>query len=383
MSIIKSNSALIAFDGSVFSNTQNFIFLNFIQSISFEVQSNRIKSKHIGSSTSIVNQFTNPEINLSLTFLQRKDFLNENIFGMNFSSSESDSEYAFKNIVNDFYNTNSLILFNNIDNNDLIYSNINSLMYSVSFGNLYLNSYSVSYKINELPSVSADFLSGDVRIEKILDNVFLKNWNNTNIELSTDYINALKLNTDNAEPLVYVMTGLSMSNNFNEQAFTPGVIIDSLLNGVIQSLDTSFDFSRSKLYFFEKKNSVSSRKILLPITGSLKITGISYNINIGNINDFFNQNSSFNMHINILDELKEISSKIIYENLIVEKFSYSINMNGMLEYSLDCSFQVTDNSGYKIIRNVKSFKTSLFEKIASSELEDLLTSDGYSLYAKN
>jgi hypothetical protein len=381
MSLIKSNSALVAFDEKVFSNSEKFIFLNFIQSISFDISSNRIKSKHIGSATSLVNQFTNPEVNLNLTFLQRKDFLNEMLFGMNFASTDSESQYFFKNLVNNFYNLNCFILFNDINANDLIYSNINSSMSSVSIGNLYLNNYSISYKINQLLIVSVDFLCGDLKIEKILNNLLLKNWNDSNIQLTTSYVDDLKLNTANAESLIYVMSGLSMSNTFNEKTFTPGVAIDSLLNGVIQSLDVSFELNRSKLYFFENTNSVSSRKIVLPINGSLKITGISYNINIGNLNNFFNNNLPFDMYIDMLDEAKEVFSKVVYENLIVEKFSYSININGMLEYSLDCSFQATDNSGYKVI--TLGQPSDYFAKLLSSNSDDLKTADEIFLYARN
>ena len=378
MSLIKSNSALVAFDQTIFSNKKSFVFLNFIQSLSFEISSNRIKSKHIGSATSTVNQFTNPEINLNLTFLQSKDFFNERIFGMNFSSVTYGSQYFFKNLLNEFYNTNCFILFNDVNANDLIYSNIKSLMSSVSIGNLYLNSYSTSYRINQIPTVSVDFLSGDLKIEKIANSLLLKNWDDTNVQLTTSYVDNLKLNTANAKSLIYVMSGLSMSNDFDQKTFMPGIAINSLLNGVMQSLDVSFEFNRSKLYFFENKNSVSSRKIILPINGSLKISGISYNINIGNINNFFNSNLPFNMEFDILDDKKQIFSKIVYENLIVEKFSYSINLNGMLEYSLDCSFQVTNNSGYKVI--MVGEPNIYFGKLISSNALGLQSANGSILF---
>ena len=252
-------------------------------------------------------------------------------------------------------------------------------MSSVSIGNLYLNSYSTSYRINQVPTVSVDFLSGDLKIEKIANSLLLKNWDETNIQLTTSYIDNLKLNTANAKSLIYVMSGLSMSNDFDQKTFMPGIAINSLLNGVIQSLDVSFEFNRSKLYFFENKNSVSSRKIILPINGSLKISGISYNINIGNINNFFNSNLPFNMEFDILDDKKQIFSKIVYENLIVEKFSYSINLNGMLEYSLDCSFQVTNNSGYKVI--MVGEPNIYFGKLISSNALGLQSANGSILFS--
>lgn len=382
MSLIKSNSALVAFDETIFSKNETFSFLNFVQSISFDVESNRIRSKHIGSSSSIVNQFTDPEVNLNITYLQRKDFLNDNLFGFIFSSSLQDSEYYFNNIIDNFSNANSFILFNDIFGSDLIYSTINSSTYSVSIGNLFLNSYSISYRINEIPVVSVDFLSGNLKIEKIQNTLLLKSWSGSNIQLNTSYIDDLKLNTVNAKPLIYVMSGFSLTSNFNEKTFTPGITLNSLLNGVIQSLDVSFNLNRSKLYFFEKTNSVSSRQIILPILGNLKITGTSYNLNIGSIEDFFKNNTLFNLTLDLLDDLKQISATVIYENLVVEKFSYSLNINGMLEYSLECSFEITKDSGYKIIRNIDYISMTNFDQILSSEQDAIVTSDNYLVFAR-
>lgn len=168
MSLIKSNSALVAIDQSYISNTNKFKYFQFLQSLSIDFQTNRINSKHIGQSTYLVNQFSQPEVVLDLTFLQTNHFFNERTLGFNLSYSDVENEYVFKNIVRDnFYNKNLFILFNEINNNDLIYSNINQTMTSMSIGNLYLNNYSISYKINELPIVTAQFAASEFKVEKI------------------------------------------------------------------------------------------------------------------------------------------------------------------------------------------------------------------------
>lgn len=380
MSIIKSNSALIAFDQGYVDKLDEFIFLNFLQSLSFDIKTNRIDSKHIGQSKSLVNQFVEPEISLNINFLQRKDFLNESLFGLILSPNSIEKQSFFKKIIqNNFFNKNAFILFNEVQGYDLIYSKLNNSISSVSMGNLYLNTYSVSYKINQLPTVSIDFLCNNIKIDKITNDLKLKNWDNSELQLDNSALENLKLDTNNAEFLVYVMNGLYASTNFNSNSYSPGISIDSLLNGIIQSLDVSINLNRNKLYFFNQTNTVSERNVILPIKGSLKISGISFNLNIGNIKEFFERNSSFYIVLDILDELKQTSSTVIYENLIVESFSYSINLNGFLEYSLDCSFQITDIDGLKIISEGNPSLHA--QKIQSSDLKDLKAGNSF-LYSK-
>jgi len=380
MSIIKSNSALIAFDKSFVGDDSDFQFLKFIQSLSFDIKTNRINSKHIGSSTSITNQFTQPEVGLNISFLHSRDFLNEFLFGCYFSAGADDDKSFFNKVIkNGFFNKNSFILFNDIQGYDLIYSNLNSSMNSISIGNLFLNNYSVSYKINQLPVVSIDFLCDNIKIDKITNTLKLKNWNDSEYQLSDELLEDLSLSTLNADSLVYVMNGLYSSSNFNLKNYSLGISMDSLLDGIIQSLDVSINLNRNKLYFFNQTSSVGDRKIILPITASLKISGISNNLKLGNTKDFFSDNSSFYIVLDLLNKKKEISSTVIYENLIIESFSYSINIDGFLEYSMDCSFQITDTSGIKIIIKEQS---STFQQIKSSDLEPL-KADDYFLYSRN
>lgn len=381
MPLIKSNSALIAFDETSFSSSTNFNFISYMQSMSLDIKINRINSKHIGNSKSLVNQFVEPEITLNLNMLHTKDFFNEMLFGFSFSSSIYDETFLIDKIISNFYNKNSFILFSEIQGNDLIYSNLNSSMNSISLGNLFIENYSMSYKINEIPTVSVGFSCNNLKIDKITNLLKLKNWDESEIQLSNSLFDNLKLITPNADQLVYVMNGLSSSSTFNTNENYLGPNISNLLTGIIQSLDCSINFNRNKLYFFNKTNQPQDRKILLPINGNLKISGICNEFDIGNIKNFFEDNSSFSLTVDILDEVKSTSSTIIYNELVIESFSYSINLNGFLEYSLECSFQMTNKSGIKVIKVGKP--NNLFGKIQTSNLEDLKSSDGFFFYIKN
>lgn len=380
MPLIKSNSALLAFDEANFGDSSKFSFISYLQSLSLDVKVNRINSKNIGSSEAIVNQFVEPEITLSLNLLQTKDFFNEMLFGFEFSSSVSDDRFLIKKLFNnDFYNRNSFILFSNIQGNDLIYSSLNNSMSSVSIGNLYLDSYSFTYRIKEIPTATVNFLCNNLKIEKISNDLKLKNWDESEIQLSNSMFDYLKLVTPNADQLVYVMSGLSSSSDFNSGS-NLGPNISNLLNGIIQSFDCSINLNRSKLYFFNKTNNIQDRKIILPAAGSLKISGISNEFDLGNIKSFFESNSSFSMSINILDEIGDSSSTLVYNKLFVESFSYSVNLEGFLEYSLECSFQLTNKSGMKILTVGKP--NDLFKIIQTSNLNHIKSSDGFFLYVK-
>jgi hypothetical protein len=380
MPLIKSNSALVAFDETNFADSNKFSFISYLQSLSLDVKVNRINNKNIGSSEAVVNQFVEPEITLSLNLLQTKDFFNEMLFGFEFSSSISDDRFLIKKLFNDnFYSINSFILFSNIQGNDLIYSSLNNSMSSLSIGNLYLESYSFTYRIKEVPTVTVNFSCNNFKIEKISNDLRLKKWDESEVQLSNSMFDNLKLITPNTDQLVYIMNRLSLSSNFNSGS-NLGPNISNLLNGIIQSFECSINFNRNKLYFFNKTNSPQDRKIILPVVGSLKVSGISNEFDLGNIKAFFESNSSFSMSVDILDEIGDSSSTLIYNKLFVESFSYSVNLNGFLEYSLDCSFQLTDKSGMKILKVGKP--NDLFQKIQTSNLDEIKSSDGFFFYIK-
>ena len=180
------------------------------------------------------------------------------------------------------------------------------------------------------------------------------------------------------------MKNLSFTNTF-VSTLNPGPNINTFLDGLIQSLDFSFQINREKIYAFKdswnKLTYPISRAVILPIIGSLKISGISKNFIQGNLNNIFTADNKFNMTLII--EGKDINSittnfsELFFEDIAVEKFNYSIDINGMLNYSIDCSFQVTSESGFKF----KNYNTvsPYYSQILSSNFE-IQTSDNFIPY---
>jgi dimeric dUTPase (all-alpha-NTP-PPase superfamily) len=366
MNLIKSNTALVALSKAGIYVCPKHVFLHFVQSLSLDIDTNRVNLKHIGSSNTLTDQFTEPDVNLNLTFLSTKDFFNEILLGFRFAQG-GQGVNSLQDLCDGDYNKYALILFDDNKNIDLINWNFSNLTY-VSIGNLYLKNYSISYRVNSLPVTSASFVGNKMKIgktNKLTDDegralgFQFGAWDDTfRAEHVTSISDFKKYTARKADRLVYVMNGISAevgssavggeSNPLDvlyNGVDLPGISLFSFLDGAIKELDISIDFNRKSFYFFNGKSFAFDRKTILPIDGSIKISGTSTNVNEGNLNLFFSINKNFTIRISIFDK-NGVVSKIICKNIIVESFSYSIGLNGFLEYSLSCYFN--PNNGFLI-----------------------------------
>ena len=177
------------------------------------------------------------------------------------------------------------------------------------------------------------------------------------------------------------MKDFVFQNNFS-QTSTPGPTIDNFLDGLIQSMDISIDFNRSEFYFFNSDNGVSNRNINSPLTLRMKINGLSNKFELEDVNTFFIQDQKFSCSILMGDPLDAFKNcnKLLFENLCIENFNYSIDLNGMLNYSIECYCEVNSKSGFRILEINKLDVTSII--FTTSDGNYLLTSDGYNIVAK-
>jgi hypothetical protein len=397
MSLIKSNSTLIAFKTAYGSSlgSDKFYFLNYIQNINFEVVSNRLNNKFIGSQNIVNNQFVSPEVNLNISYLQQSDLYNEQIFGFKSTSDYSINLSSLVSVASStYFNNSAFILFSDLESSDLIYqiknSGFNTSMISISFGRLFLKSYAFSYKVNNHAVVSASFVSDSLKVANLLNSnsvYSIQNADETTSVISTSladtFLSSTGLPAKNS--LIYSMRNLSFSNTFSSTN-NPGPTISTFLDGLIQSLDFSFQLNRDKIYSFADSSVDSTspiyRGVILPIIGSLKISGISKNFTQGNISNIFTADNKFNMTLLVkskdVDVITNSYTEILFEKITVERFNYSIDINGMLNYSIDCSFQVTAESGFKF-KNYNSLNPNYTEVFASDF--EMQTSDNFLPYA--
>jgi hypothetical protein len=380
MEIIKSSSALVAFtEAGRYSNQDKFKFLHFIQSLSLDVNTNRINSKFIGDSKYLKDQLVEPDINLNITFLNTKDFFNEAIIGFDLRNSK-----LFENLVhNEIFNKHSLILLNDIGYVELLNTGLENSKKYISLENLYLQNYSLSYKVNSLPVASADFIGNNFKIGNV-DPVFDENnkiidftlidWNGVSRSVSDTTFSEFKLDTEKkSDRLVFLMNGISAASTMDD-TYVPGVSFSSFLNSAINSFDMSIEFNRKKFYFFNQTNFPASRKIILPINGSLKLSGTSVDLTVGDLKTFFSKNEKFTIDMSILDN-GTLASKLYLNNITIESYSYSININGFLEYELSCFFHPYDDFQIEI----KDFTLPSSDlELESQDSQIIQSSDGFS-----
>jgi hypothetical protein len=401
MAIIKSNSSLVAFDTSIFKNRNEFSFLTYLQSFEITTSAKRTNHKSLGKDELIRKQFVKPDVVLNLTFLQSNELTNEILFGFNKILQESTLSSFAENFlikkpldsngsnIDIFSNYSAFAIFNEKDSQDLLLKinneDFNEDMITMSLGNLFINSYSFSYDINELPVVSCSFLCSDLKLGKLQKRnsiFYVKNWDETEIPLLKSSVeNLLTRSSNSRDILVYVMKDFVFQNNFS-QTSTPGPCIDNFLDGLIQSMDISIDFNRSEFYFFNKDSGVSSRKINAPLTLRMKINGLSNRFELGDVNTFFIQDQKFSCSILMGDPLNPAAScnKLLFDNLCIENFNYSIDLNGMLNYSIECYCEINSKSGFRILEINKLDLTSIV--FLTSDDNYLLSSDGITMVAK-
>lgn len=363
MAFIKSNSALVGFDRSWLNNDaldDAFDFLSFVQNINLSIETNKANLKFIGKENTIRNQFVKPEVNFQVNYFQTIDFSNERKFG--FSISEStfpNKQYCFDNLITrNFFTKRAFVLFDDKEFSDILFKiknqGFNTNMLALSLNDIFLNSLSFGYKIREIPLVSTSFSTSKLLIQNLSNTNKINFPDSTNFSLSQSSAQDLITQTQspNSEVLIYVMKNISIQNSFSDLYF-PGPNISSFLSGIIQSMDLSISLNRNKFYFFENGNEPADRRIIPPIGGSLKISGISNSFRTGNLNDFFNTDSTFSITISVAGKFgNTVYPKITdlkIDGLCVDSFDYTIDINGFLNYTLTCSFENTTTSGLSFV----------------------------------
>lgn len=400
MSLIKSNSVLLAFDNSYLSDNEEFNFMPFIQSAKLSTKIQNIDKKFIGTQDELSHQFLPPEVSLDISYIQRDDFYNEKIFGFAVNDYESQPVSILAILSQNEFNNKNAFLLTTPELIDLITtisaSSFDTSMIAMSFGNLYLNSYSFAYSNGQLPVVSASFVSNKLKVSNLTANnsiYYMQNWDGKSIAIKRKKIDYLYSLSDQSvyNNIIYRMDYLSLDSSLNN-ASIPLTSLNSFSNGVISSMSFSLNINRNNFYSFEGNLSEQPiRKLSLPVIGNLTITGLVDNFNNSNLDLLYSNLNLFSMSITIGDQNMEVDGnihKLIFDNLRIDSFEYSTTINERIQYTMQCTFKITENSGLRIAK-IKSFDKVFFEVesldhigVRSSESTDLATivddmDDGY------
>ena len=398
--LFKSNSSLIAFDYSKqfgINSEQNygvdFRYLNFIQSMSFDSAPKRISQKSIGKSLTDKVMYNDPDLNINISYAQRIDFLNEDLFGLYIRETRDDLKSAIYNLYYKLLSKRAFVLFKDLQQSnqsdlivDIIQSGYSTDLIGIYFQDIYLNSYSFAYTYGSIPIANASFSAEKIKIanlEKLITDTYPHILSDeSRYPLYQDNAQDLydSTNQNSGRNIIYVLNGISLDNQISSIE-APISNIDSFLSGNIDNFDLSIDFARNKFLFFEKGNSAFSREFLLPCVGSLKFSGKTSSFTQKSLQDFINNDGKFSLKIKIgkedFDSQYDDYTELLFSNITLENFSYEISVNGFLTYSIVCAFEMNQFDGF-IIDSINKKEAFL-----NNNRLQLRTSDGQFLRSEN
>jgi hypothetical protein len=366
--IFRGNNSLFAIDKQVFNNVDDFYYFDFLQSASLSYDVSRVSQKSLGNSITDKVIYSNNDLKLQLSYLQRSDFLQERMLGLNVS--EDGAKTIFSNLKNNFFNKNAFFLIDESKEGEILTkiteNDFTENMISILISNLFLENYSFSYSIGSLPRVDTSFSFEE--IVEVRNLIFLLNNNNFFIRKRPDSGDLIKLDQRQVESLqnrtstnlgkniTYQVINFSLDASESQLLNHPFVDMSTFLTGLIQNLNISVNLERNKSYFFNRGNTPTNRELLYPINGTLQMSGITSNFNKQSLSSFLQNDTKFSLKIAIGESSLANSdySEIIVQNIFLENFSYTIDANQNIVYSMNASFESSEESGLIIkVINVK------------------------------
>lgn len=383
--IFKSNNTLFALDKKIFNNLSDFYYLDYLQSISLSYDVGRISKTTIGKGISDKVIYSDKDLSLQISYLQRSDFLQERIFGFNIS--EVGDKTIFSNLKNNFFNNYAFLLIDESGEGEIltkiIANNFTENMISILLYNIFIESYAFQYSIGSLPRVdikcSFEQILNVANLLNLANKFYIKENENKNIELSQKHIESLRDRTftNLSKNVTYQVKNFALNASSMEALDFPFTNTSDFLSGLVNNLNINVDFSRNKNYFFNSDSKPKDREFLYPVLGTLQISGITNNFNKTTLSEFLKNDSKFSLTISIGDpsSIDSDYSEIIIQNIYIENFSYSINIGGLVEYTMSASFESDETSGL-IIKTINLKRNDLiYDVIRASNGDKLLPKD--------
>lgn len=384
--VLKSNSAFVAVGKSPAWKTdeEEANLFSLVQNCDFSIANERQKIKQIGSQSYAVNDIVRaPEVSLEMSYYLTPYCNNENIIG--FKANETTYYAGLPDMRNRDQNIYIIVNPDNVkdgfDNFKINPTSVNfSGMQALTFGNCFLNSYSVAFSLNSVPVVNVGFAASNVRFESI-----------TGGRIPIPAINSVSGNNSgsgylNLSGLYASLTDGYISNNpegrtefnppvaiSNASTFTlqnlqvGGVGLNASANPILQSFNLSLDLSRTSLYGLGS-NYVYGRKLEYPVNGSASIKCLVSGISSGEFQSMLVNESGYSFEVAFCDTKKLVTGYYQIQNAKLENVSYSMNINDTMSFDASFSFQANETGGFFMKRSVPfgeiwSGITSLWQNI--------------------
>jgi hypothetical protein len=369
--ILKSNSAFAVIGNSPSWTTTEDTgrLLSLVQSYDFSITNDRQKIKQIGNKSYSINDIIkSPEVALNMSYYLTPYINNELLFG--FAGSSNSYVPSISGIKDK--NQNIYLIIDNENDRDGLYQprridplNIDFSGYSVmSFGNCYLNKYSLSFDLNGVPVVNVGLLASNVRFEELKTNkvsipaINSISGNNSGsgfldlskfyLTLTSGFVSGDKEGRSEYNPPV----AISNASDFYLQNFqVGGVSLSDSANPILQSMSLDLDIQRSSMYGLGS-NYVYDRKLQYPVNGQLQFSCLVSGINSGNFQSILTGEVGYSLEIAFKNQNKFNTGFFKIENAKLDSINYSIQINNAMQFNASLSFQANDTGGFLMKRNV-------------------------------
>lgn len=368
--ILKSNNSFVATEnwgtGDVPAAFQTgavgYDIVSAAQFASFGISSPRQNLKQVGTQ-GLVSQklFRQPDVNLSLSYIPNWPIVNDWMlpsFNVPYTGVAPHIAGTFTNILSgklgasrnfyiinapdrgvDAFDAGSIAVGGNPDFSDWD---------SISFGNCYCTSYSLSYGVGALPRVTTDFIASNMKFDSLtggpipLPAINLESGNNSEVgEITTE------VKTFTREPVIFNPTDTGSSISL--QNFQMGGQPISGLH-FLQSVDLSIDFPRVSTYRLGS-NYPCDQKPQLPAQGSFSFSSLVSGFETGNLtrgglaptSTALPEEDTYQFDLVLAASGKELAYRI--EGATLESYSYSMAVNEGMNLNGAFNFEVTESAG--------------------------------------
>lgn len=373
--ILKSNAAFVVIGESPSwkSTPETGRLFTLVQNCDINFNVERQSLKQLGSKKYIINDLSRaPSVDLNLNYYFSPYINNELLMG--FNGYDEIDRPAFENIYQK--NHNFYIFINNeegenaldeikLDNpQNINYNNFNLL----SFGDCYLNKYSLAFSLGQVPVVSASFKCSNMQFESQI---------NTGLGIVSPSKHPLK-NGDSyleLDELYYQLSNGNIRGDIEgRNEYNPPVVVPHNSQFILQNLQIAsiplakehkpilqdfsinINFDRVDLHGLGS-NQPYDRKLQYPITAEITLSSLVSGFYAGFLNEIETNEMGYDLDLSFSSNNANATGWYKFKNAKLNNFNYSMPINNIMKFNASFSVEIDDENGFFIHRRTRKVTT--------------------------